>query len=85
MTIAGHDFQYTIGGCRCVTIDYNGKTCLRAWLDIKDATEADLCKPDIAHTGTLSQRELSEIVAERKRQADVIWGHLSDAASAGSR
>lgn len=85
MTIAGHDFQYTIGGRRCVTLDYNGAQCVRSWLEIKDCTDEDVGKPDIAHSGTLNVRELNEIRAERAREETSLWNAVADAASAGSR
>lgn len=52
-TIAGHSFVW--GVC----------TCGRRWTDIRNTTQADVGKPNIAHIGNINAREVTEIEAER--------------------
>jgi hypothetical protein len=61
-TIAGHTFEMAPDGRRCVTGE-----CRKLWADISYATKDDIGKSGWAHTGTLSQPEYDQIVAERNR------------------
>jgi len=83
--IAGHSFAETSSGRRCISTDCNGRTCFMSWLSIRDATDADLGLPNIAHTGALDAAELASIVEERAREEAAVWEAISYAASAGSR
>jgi hypothetical protein len=83
--IAGHCFEDTPSGRRCISTDCNGKTCFMSWLSIRDATAADLGLLNIAHTGALNDAELASIVEERAREEAAVWEAISYAASAGSR
>jgi hypothetical protein len=68
--IAGHDFQDTSAGRVC--------SCGVRWVSIANATKADLNQLHVAHAGTLNERELAEIEAERAR----IWDAVADIGSA---
>jgi hypothetical protein len=83
--IAGHSFEDSPSGRRCIATDCNGKTCFMSWLSIRDATAADLGSPGIAHVGNLNDAELASIVEERAREEAAVWSAVSYAASAGSR
>jgi hypothetical protein len=69
MNIAGHTFVDTPGG-RCCTL------CGRRWTSIASATEVDIGRDGIAHTGALNAAELNQIVAERER----IYATIADVA-----
>lgn len=83
--IAGHHFEDTSNGRRCVSTDCNGRVCFMSWLSIRDATADDLDQPGIAHVGNLSAQELASIVTARTREEDAVWEAVSYAASSGSR
>jgi hypothetical protein len=59
--IAGHHFERDIGGVQCTA-------CHRRWVDIRNAGEVDIGQGDIAHYGTLTSGEYSEICAQRERE-----------------
>jgi hypothetical protein len=58
--IAGHTFSLE-GKC----------TCGKRFGDISDARREHVGKPDWAHSGTLTEHELNEIIAERERIYDL--------------
>lgn len=68
--IAGHQFP-EFGPCSCGI----------HWVTIRNATEGDLNQPGIAHTGNLTQHELSSIVEERDREDNRIAGAMGDLAT----
>lgn len=87
--IAGHTFELTSRGRRCVStryIDGESVPCMVRWIDIRSCTESDIDGVEgLAHTGKLNAAELASIRTEVARENDVIWGAIIDAASAGSR
>lgn len=60
MTIAGHTFVH--GLCECG----------RRWADIRGATDADIDRSGIAHTGVLTARELAQIEEVRVAEDTAI-------------
>jgi hypothetical protein len=86
-TIAGHDFQETSTGRRCVAYasDKCG-VCGMTWLHVRTATLKDKEAPfGFAHRGKLNDLEYAEIRCEAAREQLDIWEAVIDAASAGSR
>ena len=67
-TIAGHYFTDSPHGRICVAVLSGGAVCHRRWLDIRNATSADIGKPHIAHIGNLTTTEAEQIAAERDRE-----------------
>ena len=64
LEIAGHDFVNGV----CVKPKPDGSVCGRHLCDIRNVTDEDKDKPDIAHVGNTNQRELDEIKAWREAQ-----------------
>jgi hypothetical protein len=58
MLIAGHTLINSHVGRACAT-------CHARWINIRNATLADLDKPHFAHVGNLTRDEIREIAAER--------------------
>lgn len=83
--IAGHNFEETSTGRRCVKHMLITQICGARWMHVRTATEADLAKQGFAHQGGLNDAELRQIVEERKKEETDIWEAVVDAASAGSR
>jgi hypothetical protein len=76
--IAGHQFANTPNGRRCMSHQSDGSgVCYRAWVDIRNATEADLGATGIAHVGKLNDAELREIITEREREEAALWDAVS--------
>ena len=67
--IAGHIFRDTPHGRAC--------SCGRRWADIASAGREDVGQPDIAHVGSLSEREVDEIQAEKLRVWETVVGVAS--------
>lgn len=65
LRIAGHAF--VLGVCVTPKQSTDGH-CGRHWLDIRNCTEADINRPDIAHYGNLSSSEFAQIDAQRKAE-----------------
>ena len=75
--VAGHTFSDTPGGIRCL--------CGAFWHNVRQAMQDDVNKPNIAHTGLLTQGELDMILSARAKEEKAVWDAITDAASAGSR
>lgn len=65
MRIAGHSF--VLGVCVTPKQDNDGH-CGRHWLDIRNCTSAEVGKTDIAHYGTLTATEFTQIETQRKAE-----------------
>lgn len=89
MRIAGHDFQDTETGRRCVSYSAHVTTpciCGVFWQHVRTVTEAEINGPQgWAHTGMLSATEYAQIRVEVEREEVAVWQAIVDAASAGSR
>lgn len=74
--IAGHTFAETHRGRACIDTvrdaDGTERVCGRKWVDIRNATLADLNQPHIAHIGNTNHGEIGQIMAEREREDAVI-------------
>jgi len=86
-SIAGHTFELTSGGRRCVSYSgAKGGTCGATWLFVRSAQETDIdASYAFAHIGKMSRLEYTEIRTEVLREEAAIWEAVIDAASAGSR
>ncbi len=74
--IAGHNFEDLIDAV-CVV-------CGRTWAELEHLTTDDVGRSDLAHTGTINAREIDEVIAERKRRADLrdaIWSAVEGISS----
>lgn len=81
--VAGHNFEDSPTGRRCISTKADGSICGLMWLAIADTTIADIGKPDIAHSGNVNQAEVTQIEQERARlssidatKANDIWGKM---------
>ena len=83
--IAGHDFQETSTGRRCVKPMLVIQVCGMSWMHVRSATESDLGRHGFAHQGGLNAAELRQIAEERQKEVTDVWEAVVDAASAGSR
>lgn len=83
MMVVGHDFRDGHLGRACVLLLNGGDTCRRRWVDIRNATLADLDKPNIAHVGNLNHGEIDQIVSERAKEDARIAGATLTAAGFG--
>lgn len=72
-TIAGHTFDFTPTGRRCIGFRSSGTPCNRAWIDIRCCTAEDINAMEIAHVGQLNAAELNEIIKEKEREENAIW------------
>lgn len=83
--IAGHEFQYTSQGRRCIRALPNGEICNAVWRHVRTAGLGDVGSPGFAHTGNLTLSEQADIAAAAKAEDDAVWEAVVYAASAGSR
>lgn len=81
MNIAGHVFQ----NGRCTLINGDGNACGRAWNDIRNTVREEIGNKDIAHTGTLNEREYLEIEQRRNLENQVMADAMAAVAAGAGR
>lgn len=85
--IAGHTFELTSNGRRCVAYSSaKGEICWIPWQHVRTCRSEDVDKtPGLAHHGTPTNVEYSDIRIEVAKEEAHVWEAVIDAASAGSR
>jgi hypothetical protein len=86
VTIAGHNFEDTSTGRRCISYSsVKGGTCEMAWLHVRSCRIEDIEVTDgFAHHGRLTKTEYAEVRVEVDREVISIWDAVIDASSAGA-
>ena len=72
--VAGHQFEGIASSQRCTLGD-----CQRFWSDIMNCSDDDVGKSDLAHTGSLSTHELTQIREKREHELR-FWKAVESAA-----